>query len=518
MKHRVPLFNDEEKQEAWKRITKYISNFSVDKDSWKDNLINGLMTKIEEPIIGESFKRSYGVNGCFENTKVKFNSFTGSNFKNIIFKDCEVEGNSFLSCNMVSSKFYCSKEKGLLKSNNMSQSFFNFCSFENMLISSSTISQSVFNNTSFNHVSFEATTFENTIFNNCVLTNVSFGTTNIDYITLRNTVMKNVSLPLYQLLYTIGGMSEIFNEENENVSLAYKLNGKIKQLSLQQFLEMLPDFAKVCELKNEFFPLCNILIFLNKKEAAINVLNVGIEKAMEVNDFRSIKYYCRLSKYANILDSKKATNILNIINEKLLKEEFEKSTLNIYLSHYGEIRDLLYNKTENSNVLEFNLKTKILENDHENINSLMNALNIIISSSNFPDGNGYIDIRHNSPYEILVKCMGEIPNILAILANIVTIVQGFSLFKQLLKNNKYNNQEEILNSFLLQHSSIEKHSNPKEIIDSKIETQCEALKSQLKRVKKSEMDKYIDSFYHTIQNITGEYLDKEIVIFKSKDS
>lgn len=495
------------------RLTKYFKNTKDCDYNANHDFFNALGGTINANIIGDQFKRQLISGNDYYNCKLHYNAFSGSTFLNVKFLDCHLRGNGFIG-SVFKNVTFSSNRKLVYSSNNWSQSYFYNCVFRNAKIRSCTIGQSLFLGSEISNTKFSAITFENTVFRNCLLKNVDMHDINVDFMEFDNSELNNVKFAFFRLPFVFGGLKAL----NSTVIL---IDGNDNEVRLDEYTVVLPDLAEYFESQKEFFAACNIYSYLKEKDKALKNLHSGITIALQKSDFRSIKYLCKLGIIENIIQDEFAKTILENIEEVIfdsgINDKDSNCAINEELMHYGEIRSMLINRTLNKNRVEVSIKTKINSEQQEDINLLLNTIDDVLTAMNLGQDKNFIEIRHNSPFEILVTYICQNLNtILGITSSIISIVASFISIKAIFKQNKHATAEEKKNLVLKEiskHNGI-KLENPRQIIDLNVELACEKLKNTLRNAKKSEFNQVIDQFTSTIHNVTSTELPNDILLIK----
>ena len=497
-------------------LSKYFK-YAENKDYvYNHDLFNAHNATVSVDLIGDQFKRQLISGNNFLDCKLKYNAFSGATFFNVTFNNCHLKGNGFIG-SVFKNVIFSSKRKLVYTSNNWSQSYFYNCAFRNAIIRSCTISQSLFLESNLSNVKFSAITFENTVFRNCKLYNVDMHDINVDFMELDNCQLDNVKFAFFRLPFVFGGLKTL----DEKVTL---IDGNDNDVNINEYISVLPKLAEYYESHNEYFAACNIYNYLNEKEKALKNLHSGITVALEKSDYRSIKYLCKLGILENIIQDDYARIILEKLENVIFGSEKNINdsnfAINEELMHYGEIRSMLLNRTLNKNKVEVSIKTKIHSDQQEDINLLLNTIDDVLTSMNLGQDKNFIEIRHNSPFEIFISYICQnLPTILTVTSRIISIVASFMTIKKLCKKHKNASLEEKKKIILEEISKFNgtKLDNPKKTIDLNIDLACANLKNTLKRAKKSDFDQIIDQFTSSIHNVTGTELPNDILLIKFDD-
>ena len=167
--------------------------------------------------------------------------------------------------------------------------------------------------------------------------------------------------------------------------------------------------------QHDFFPLANIMIGLGEYEEAWGYIRQGIIESFDYFDFRMVKHYCKLAISCEFFSHTKLKVLYDLIADLSYKKELGIKELHSYFINIGEIRELLLNTAENKERVEFVIKTTIDKDDLEGINKLHNRINCILRECCSAEHIDSIELRHNSPYEVLVTCVDTVPSILTLI-------------------------------------------------------------------------------------------------------
>lgn len=498
------------------KLIKYFKNADCFKNTFAHDLFNSQNGCVSVDLIGDQFKRQLISGNDYNDCKIQYNAFSGSTFINVNFVNCHLKGNGFIGSVFKNVNFK-SKRKLAYTSNNWSQSYFYNCGLHNAIVRSCTISQSLFLECEITKTKFSAITFENTVFRKCILKNIDMHDINVDFMEFDNCELLNVKLAFFRVPFIFGGLnalsgSTILIDQNE------------KEIYLDEYVKILPELAGYYEKVNENFAACNIYIYLEEREKALSNLRAGILRALAKSDYRSIKYLCKLGIIGNLIQDEYAKEILDNLEEIIFgsgKNDGDSNfAINEELLHYGEIRGMLLNRTLNKNRVEVSIKTKIQSEQQDDVNLLLNTIDDVLTGMNLGQDKNYIEIRHNSPFEILVTYICQnLTTILGVTSSIISIVASFLSIKAIYKKHKDASKNEkkklVLNELSKFNGNI--LENPKEIIDLSVDLACANLKETLRNAKKSDFNAIIDQFTSSIHNVTSTKLPNDIVLIKFDD-
>ena len=361
-----------------------------------------------------SLKRINANDCCFTRSIFKAVAAVGSKFSNVHFRECDLSASNFQYCNFDNVYF---EEDSFAAGANFSHSIFMECFFYNIDVKECTFFDCQFHDCTFSSSNINSITLENSMFSHCIIRKMDLAHLNLEYAQIDETTMQEIILPPYQVAYIIGGPSYFFST-NDPI-FVYTDNGKV---SIAQYKKLVKDLLVYYHLQNEFFPMANIMIGLNEYEKALTYIQEGIKESFDYFDFRMVKHYCKLAISCGYFSHTQLKFLYNIITELSYQKEMGAKELHSYFINIGEIRELLLNTLDNKERVEFVIKTDIDKDDLVGINGLYNQINKALKMCCSADHIDYIELRHNSPYEMLLTCIDTMPALMVLIPTIYSLL------------------------------------------------------------------------------------------------
>lgn len=407
----------------------------------------------------KSIKRLYVKDCQFINANFDRVAATGSSFLHTIFKDCNFQDANFQYCDFSNSEFYFTNE-AYIEGCNFSESDFSNVLLRDLKLRANSFSKVMFDNTIIKDCEITSSTFENAIFRNTIFENIELRNLNIEYADFINVKMKNVTLPFFQIPYVFGCL-EYLQNTNDSVWISSKANDK-KHISVSEYNKALKNLEIYYTTENEYFPLANIYISRGQDDLALQAILSGLFAAVQVKDFRRLKFFCKLASRNKNFTANQLHEFYEKITTWMPTKNMTNSEFHNYILHIGEIRNILLKDRENQLSAKFTFKTNIESHEGENLGFLINYINEILSLADVGLKPDYIEVRHNSPYELLLQ----------ITNNDVTIIGSaiFAIYKILMGANKlvkelYETGNKRLDLKLKQLQIIEKQESIKHSLD-----------------------------------------------------
>lgn len=397
---------------------------------------------------GKSIKRSKYLEKVFKETIFINSTAAGSSYSNCIFNNCRMENANFQECT-----FSCSN----ITNNSIENSIIN-CNFNNSLfvdgfcIEDTYFAHSVFQGTAFidgviKDTTFFSSTLQDTFFSNIYFENVCFSDLNIDYSFFNNIEMLNVILPFSQVCYTFGILPYLLNTKDK-VYITSSSNSENK-ISIQEFLQLLPDFENYYMATNEFFPLANIYLATNEISNAKKAILNGILISITNCDFRQIKYLSKLIYTYSIFDFHQRKQIYDYINEHISFFNMNSELLYKYNAYINEINYyLLNNSCSNVVTCEIDIITDVYPEDSIKLGMLLSTIEQVIEQGKSKKGEHNILCRHNSAEEILITIHDIYQALETIVPTIYSVLLGIMILDEKWKNYKKYKVEEKKSSEL----------------------------------------------------------------------
>lgn len=371
-------------------------------------IVNG--ADISHDYSRKSLKRINANNCQFNESIFRAVAAVGARFSNVQFIRCDFSASNFQYCYFDNVHFI---NGSFATGTNFSHSLFIECHIDQIDIKECTFFDCQFQNCIFTSSSINSITFENSAFCYCTIENIDLAHLNLEFTQIVGMLMNDVTLPPYQLAYVIGAPSYLLSTEDNIFIYTDKGN-----LTVRQYNNLWDDLLQYYFSQNEFFPIANILIGFSKYQEALKFIKRGIREAFDYFDFRMVKHYCKLAISCNAFSHGQLKYLYNLITDLSYTKELGTKELHSYLINIGEIRELLLNTSEDKQRVEFIIKTDIEKDDLSGINELYNRISHIINDCCSKEHIDSIELRHNSPYELLVTCIDAIPSILTLIPTI----------------------------------------------------------------------------------------------------
>ena len=434
MNHRelLPHFTESEIKKATISLHKYSDNRAC-----SNNRIfrKAIKATYSGDYSNRSLKRTFLKECKIQNSNFSGAAVTGSKFIQTFFEDCIISGAGFQCCDFVDSKLHDFSSD--IEASNFSNSTFINTEFKNINFYKNTIFQALFENCTFTGCVIGTTTLEGSVFRNCIFTHVDLSNLNIDYVTLHNPVMNDVVLPFFQIPYIINGFLYL-NTTNDDIWIDSEKSpcGKIK---IEEYLQHINELIIYFYGLKEYFPLANIYLAKNDPKTALACIMEGIERASRQNDFRMIKHFCRLVTSTSQFTTKDMKEVYHLLETRFDPTSLTVRELHNYLLNIGEIRAILFHGNYGLQTLEIIIQTNINSDEAKRLSAFLEQLNKLLDEYNVSSRSQFVELRHNSDYNIFISIVDAFTQLMPIAASLYAafgIVDKIAKFDNTLLDSK----------------------------------------------------------------------------------
>ncbi len=367
----------------------------------------------------KSINHSIVKNAFIRNINFDFAAATGSLYKKCIFSNCSMHQTDFEFCHF---------DDCTIKSHKKVISSFNNTNFldtviEDTVFESCTFTGAFFDNCTFKNVKIINSTLEGAYFNNCKFYNMDLREINMEYISIVSPEMDNVILPFAQIPFMFGCLQYI-NESNETIRISSSDN---KTISAKHYLKVgIPKLIEYWENSREEnsefnFPLANIYIAEGNLICAAKCIYDGLRFSLLEEDYRMIKFYCKLLSECDILKPKVKELFYALINNIGSKKETHDARTRSFIRNIGEIRASLF-ESKKETTLYIKFVTNLSFNNPQKIGEYLEKLFCISKMKYKSQSNEVVfEISENSPFTIGITITGPEDNIISLLPSFLQL-------------------------------------------------------------------------------------------------
>lgn len=439
---------------------------------------------------GHSLKRSNLKDCTFDGAVFDHTSFAGSVLENIVFKNnCKVDSMYMEKSTLIDVSF----EKGMyINASNFSYSHLSKLKFSNCELRSTYFNNCYMENCVFDKCLIRSTMFGDSILNNCSFLGCNMRNLNIEFCTMSNCVLDDTCFSYFQLPYIIGVFKDL-----KKLNKIYVGRNNNNPIPFSEYYRDIKESIIYFTSLEEYFPMSNLYYAINEMEIAYSCIMTGIEKAINRNDIFSVKQFCKLGQFYDILKISDIQLILKKIDNFLEKNK-HKSIYPILLKQSYEMKSEIYqNKAKDK--LEIVINTSLTENNFDKVNEICDDIDTIICTFMPTQITTTYQISHNSPFEICVNCVGLAADLLAISGLIYSYIS-----KRLSKKSKIN---PVTKKYIQQNNEAYLKS---------LNNQFDYFSQILEKTSKQKQSKVIEEFRGKIISSATEQLNKDYSLIISK--
>lgn len=403
----------------------------------------GLGITISSDLSKKMYRQSYYRQCIFQGATLVDIGFTGSKFIDTQFIDCNFKNGNFHSCSFDNVKISSNESEPLeLYNAGFHKSTFTDSIFENLFIYSCGFTDAIFYNVKFINCTIRLCSLENAQFIDCRFENVNMSTLNIEYADFRNISAESCIFPFHTICSTFSLLNQLNDLYNNSVFSASALDNKI---SIQEYQALLPEFRSYYTKNEKMFPLANIFISMDKIDLAYEAIMVGIIKAIQLRDFRSIKFLCKLVYLNNIFSVQQRRLLYENINKWISNEKFSLAEYHDYQLSASMIRDWLLNEDSQKPTLIFYLETNIQPQETLKQSEFLTIIDQLLEKCDVSSSS--IELRHNSDFvDFLTVVCENMEQISKVLLMIYGSFTGITVFAFGIKKVLETSQAAVLNN------------------------------------------------------------------------
>jgi len=415
---------------AQKKLLAHVSN----KDNYRANQYKVFSAaQISGNFQSLNQRRSYFIDCKFSKANLKNIGLTGTYFKNCEFIDCIMDFAIFDNCFFYECKISFSKTTNILAAS-FCNSIFSCSEFYNCYFQSSSLTNIDCRNARFINCCLDNIIWENAKIIDSIFENVQLENLNLEFVFFENTKFINTMLPFNSIPFAFKCLEYLINTtDNIRISSETSNNG----ISRQEYIDMIPHLINFYMNTNNYFPLANIFISINKFDAAFDAIKQGVVFSIKIHEYRTLKYFGLLMRRSNF-SGKQKSEIFELINSEINKQTMTSiNTYNASMYLY-EIRDNLLNNREQAYV-SFEIYTNIERRSVSKLNFMINSIESMIAILS-SESTHYIELRHSSPYQFCITFFSDMQNIKLFIATFYLAYKGINGFN----NDRLNREQKKL--------------------------------------------------------------------------
>ena len=190
-----------------------------------------------------------------------------------------------------------------------------------------------------------------------------------------------------------------------------------KSISVTEYLTYLDDLEKFYNKSQNYFPLANIYIAKKQYKEAFSAILYGIKFSINLRNFRLVYYYCKLMQMTPTLSDHMLSYAYNYILKNTNTTEWRLQDHYNYGHYIDSIRNTLMNERHTCS-LQVSINTNITCVENDKLAVVIAVIDDIVGftkKTSKSDIKYYVEVRHNSPFEMFIKFFGITGSLLEVL-------------------------------------------------------------------------------------------------------
>ena len=395
----LPEFDQEEIRQVYKKIY-------VDKSrALNNNLLfssgNGVYGG---KYTGYSLKRSILSNSTFSGAVFDHTSLAGSILNNIQVKaDCSFDS-VYMEKSMISDLHF-DQHMNIINCN-FSESMIQRMTIQDSLLRSTYFNDSTLVECDFSNSMIRSTMFDNAALYNCVFRGCDMQNLNLDFCKVYKTSFIDTKLPYFQIAYVIG----IFDEDSILSNVEIYMD-KEHYRTIDEYIERIHEPIVYYTSLKEYFPLANLYYKAGDIKSAKSSIATGINSSLIQDDIKMVERYCILGIRYDLLT---ISDIKQILEDTDCAIEKKKDSVfySMLLRQTHQLKAVISGSLTKS-TLEITINTNIASNEYSEVAKLCEEIDEVIHNIS-SSVNSEFTISHNSPFEVILTCIGVTADLLAI--------------------------------------------------------------------------------------------------------
>ena len=379
-------------------------------------------TKRGENYKGKSLNHTILVRITLQECNFEEACVTGSVFRSCKFTNCSFVQADFEFCEFYDCEFCTSDTLGASFNNS---SFFN-TKMRDIKFKSCTFTNTYFQNCLFDNAQIIVSTLEGALIKNSTFLNGDYRNANMDYIEIDMPQMNDVVLPMDTVPFMFGALQYL----TRTTDRVYVSKGDSEKVSPYEFFEeMVPLLCAHFKKTEQYFPLANIYFALGDANKAHQAIVDGLVASMGMQDFRMLKYYCKLVAFSGAYQPCMLHSLYNDYICRLFHQNNMDPDAPNYSRYILDIKDILFSAARRPSI-QMTMRSNISFEDNHKLGKLLEHIfSLGKMQGNFQGGDIKAVLQENSPLVITISISGEEQPLSSLLCAFLTMT-GISIENQ----------------------------------------------------------------------------------------
>lgn len=375
---------------------------------------------VRENFASKNNRQSYYLECELNECNFKEAGFAGSVFVKCKFINCNFNYSNFRACDFRECEITSNKEENHeILSANFSESIFSKCLLSDLFLNSTNFCDVIFDNGHIKNSKWRSMVLENMIIKNSTIDNLRFSSQNFDFFTLENIRTINVVFPFPAMPCIINGLDYLYHT-NDNVMFT-SVTSSQKRISKDKYLSLINDFEIYYENTDSYYQLVNIKIAQNHIDKAIYNAGLGIIQSIRLRNFRLVYQYCKILQIQPSFIMKYRKELYQLIQNEVNKENLSTEEYLFFNIYNAKIKELLLNSTTMPHLI-LDIRTNIDSKETNKLSIMIEQVESLLEYYIAGEEEHFIEIRHNSPINIIVQISADPEKLVMFLASFFTCI------------------------------------------------------------------------------------------------
>lgn len=355
--------------------------------------------------------------------------FEGLDASSTLMERCQIENVEIANSNLNSSDFSGSKLhiSGLASSfdvSDFSETFIRDSQFEGCSFSESYFQRTIFSNCKFVHSEFISAQFIQAVFENC-----DFSCSNLAYTEFDRTSFSQTTFPYWGTLHVVRGLPEILSGDKSTFSTPDGQHCVGKTQYMEELLLLRPFFCQ----KKDYLALANSYILEGENAKAYQAIMYGIEYACTRGNLNLLRHLCRIASLNSFFSRAQMRELYKPIEMALSKTALSPMQYRNYSQELDLARRLLIDSPFNQDTINITIQTSIPCTAYNRISGTLKTIDCLLTAA-APETISHIEIRHNSPIEVIIQIAGSLKDLIVSFATLDRFFDKTSTYVERMQN------------------------------------------------------------------------------------
>lgn len=398
-------------------------------------------------------------------------NFCGINASYATLKGCRLNRCSIVNSNFKASDFTRSSLDFDASASSFDCSDFTNTTFFNVNLEGCSLSDSNFYNVQMLNSKIIHSEFVGAKFSKICCKDLNMAKANLDYAEFEQADFINTALPYWGVLHIVKGLWEILSADGVSFSTPDETHRVHKDQYIEEVSLLRPHFYQ----KRDFLALANLYIFNGEYEKAYNAVLLGVSDACKHGHLKRLKYLCRMASLNKFFSRAQLRKLYQQIELSMVSAALSPVQYKNYLQELDSAKRLLIDQPFERDTISITIQTSIQRSEYE---KLLQAQKIIdgMLFQTAPTAVSHMEVRHNSPIEIVIHVSETVGYLLTFFALINFVFDKSTTYIERVQN------------IILNHKKIRNGTKDSDRIEQ-LERQVSEMQEAIEKWKKQAPEK-----------------------------